>query len=487
MIYVLIYGFFILFASTAITYTMYARYDKEFRENNSQRSLYAPIINPIMLPTYLIIAGIISIVYPHGRYTVSSILGMCFGVFLHISVYYALLMILLPLFRKFISARACAVLWILPNMLYVTASFGSACMKPVFVIKTEGSFAKIAAFVWFIGFAAIMLWNMINHLKFRRSILKHAEKEETPEILSLWESIQQEFAVKKANYRIVRSEYVSTPLSIGLFKKSICVVLPDREYTDSELDLIFRHELIHILHGDCWMKVFLSLCTAICWFNPFIWLTKRKCAEDTERSCDELVLLEANAEERKQYAELILSATGDERGFTTCLSATAKSLKYRIKSIVKPRKTLIGGFTAGIILAVLLMTSGMTALAYGKTTVSDILFNGEPENYAVSNMGFDIASYDGFHFCQCNDEKALIEYLAGLEVYTLSGEYGFDEDGKEIVITFDKPNGGLVGLDVTEHYLSVTYFGEKITQAGFYIFDEIDWELIYSLTDFYHE
>lgn len=46
-------------------------------------------------------------------------LSMCFSIFLHISLYYTILTPLLPLIRRYISARACAMLWLLPNYLYI--------------------------------------------------------------------------------------------------------------------------------------------------------------------------------------------------------------------------------------------------------------------------------------------------------------------------------------------------------------------------------
>ena len=32
-----------------------------------------------------------------------------------------------------------------------------------------------------------------------------------------------------------------------------------------------------------------AFCTALCWFNPFLWIAMRKSAEDLELSCDELI------------------------------------------------------------------------------------------------------------------------------------------------------------------------------------------------------
>ena len=45
----------------------------------------------------------------------------------------------------------------------------------------------------------------------------------------------------------------------------------------------------------------------------------------------ETVLLDADSSVKRQYAGLLLKTAGDERGFTTCLSASAGALRYRLK------------------------------------------------------------------------------------------------------------------------------------------------------------
>ena len=47
----------------------------------------------------------------------------------------------------------------------------------------------------------------------------------------------------------MRSDAVTTPLSIGLYNRTTRIVLPMRAYTQEELSLILRHEIIHISRG----------------------------------------------------------------------------------------------------------------------------------------------------------------------------------------------------------------------------------------------
>ena len=99
---------------------------------------------------------------------------MCFDIFLHICLYYIVLIIALPFLRNHISARACAMLWLLPNYLYLTQQSYMRVPKPLITLHIPRIAVTVLALVWLVGFIAVWCWNIINHLVFRRRILKHA-------------------------------------------------------------------------------------------------------------------------------------------------------------------------------------------------------------------------------------------------------------------------------------------------------------------------
>ena len=118
-------------------------------------------------------------------------------------------------------------------------------------------------------------------------------------------------------------------------------------------------------------------CAAMCWFNPLMWIAMRKSADDMELSCDETVLLNADEATRKQYALLLLDTAGDERGFTTCLSATANAMRYRLRSVTKPKKRHSGALIVGAAFFILAMTSGYVALAFDGNSGAEVLYQSE--------------------------------------------------------------------------------------------------------------
>ena len=221
------------------------------------------------------------------------------------------------------------------------------------------------------------------------------------------------------------------------------MVLPPRTYTPDELHLVFRHEIVHICRRDSWNKFFLMFCTALCWFDPLMWMAMRRSAEDTELSCDETVLVDADDATRRQYAQLLLTTAGDGRGYTTCLSPAAASLRYRLRSVVAPRRRAAGDILVGLILFLLLSSFGYVALSYDERTGADIFFGGDPAGYTLHAVWRDGKLLD------CADPKALADHLSALSLARLTGNYDYrQQDRTTYIFYFDPPRTDMGSLCV---------------------------------------
>ena len=278
-------------------------------------------------------------------------------------VYFLLLLALLPLLRKWISARACAVLWLVPAFLsWQMHELLRALPLSRKTIYIPRSALPVFGAVWLAGFLAVGGYYLISHLRFRAWVKRNATVDLDTVARGIWNR-EREAMDYKRNVTLLRAD-VPAPFSMGRTNRSRCTVLPRRGYTPEELTMIFRHELHHLQRCDVDTKVFLCLCTAFCWFSPLVWIATRKAAEDLERSCDEIVAEGMDDLQRRDYARLLLDAAAPGRGFTTCLSAAAGTLRYRLKSIVERLPRARG--------TVLLMTAMfLCTLGYGTVSFSD--------------------------------------------------------------------------------------------------------------------
>ncbi len=463
----------------AASYLVYSRHRKEaeWESTDQKYPKYQPYISGYLLPLFLLAAALYALFYRTAR-AANLTLSLCFGVFLHITLYYAVLIFTLPLFRRTISARACALLWMIPNYLYIMSQSYMALPKPWLVISVSGNWVWILFSIWLAGFLAVLSWKTAEHLLFRRRILAGSVPASEPETLSLWEKTMADAGMKGTKFQLLVSPRAKTPLSVGLFRRSIKVILPAKDYCAEELELIFRHEAVHIAREDSWSKYFLVFCTAMCWFNPLMWAAMRKSAEDLELSCDETVLLEAEGDTRKKYAALLLDAAGEERGFTTRLSASAKSLRYRLKNIMNPAGRKSGAAAVGITFFVLCMTSGYVALAYGgKSGAERIYHHGDSRQCTVYGLSLSGDGYPADHETdyEITDTAAFHSYLSGLTLSELTGNYSFRASGTACIFRMDTPDDTLY-IILYDDVMEITPLPGS--PSYYYITGGTDWEYL---------
>ena len=180
---------------------------------------------------------------------------------------------------------------------------------------------------------------------------------------------------------------------------------------------------------------------------------------------------------------MLLQTAGDERGFTTCLSATAGALRYRLKNIMTPGKKRTGAILVGLTLFVLAMCSGYVALAYDAQPGTQRLFDGQDLN-AVTVTSVDLWNDPRGKDGTCMDEDALKDYLASLqpELYTEKlDEYASGEQ-RELTVMFDTPQGQLSVrlLDQAVH-ITRLWGGPDFHTDSYYLRTPTDWAYLDTL------
>lgn len=455
--------------------------DRAGREEH-ERPRFLPFGGYYYLPMMMLLYPILGVIVGGAQMAVQLTLCALMRVFLELGVYYVLLMAVMPWLRRWVSARVCAMLWLLPDWIYV---FVGRLDLPTdgkkLVLHAPGTLVYVLLAVWAVGAVGVMVWKIGSHLAFRRRILKNAVPVTDRQTLHVWEIELERAWIRKCKWKLVRSGVVTTPLSIGLYNRTTRIVLPMREYTQEELSLILRHEIIHISRGDPEAKLFLTFCTAMCWFNPLMWAAMRKSADDFELSCDESVLLDEPQPVRRQYAELLLQTAGDERGFTTCLSATAGALRYRLKNIMTPGKKRTGAILVGLTLFVLAMCSGYVALAYDAQPGAAHIFGGQDLS-TVTVRNVDPWNDPRGSQAVCLNEEALKAYLASLELELYTEEiHAYNEDERTIFIEFDSPQGYLSAA-LCDRAVQVTRSQNgETTGRDYYLKTPLDWDYLDTL------
>ena len=228
-------------------------------------------LDPSFLPLLLLII-LVMLGAMYGMDGVERFLSLSLDVMIVISVYFLLLIFLLPIFRRYFSARACATMWILPVFMFWQAHILiQNTPAPAFVIYIPSHILNVLFIAWVIGFVVVFVGKFISHFIFRYRVMSASIPVRDPETLALFDQ-----ELKQLEYyrpvRLVKSTAVTVPLSMGTTKRTRVTVLPNWDFTQQELQFIFQHEIHHIQRGDVSNKIFFAFCQALCWFNPLIWV-----------------------------------------------------------------------------------------------------------------------------------------------------------------------------------------------------------------------
>ena len=440
----------------------------------------APWVLPFMMAVYWLIMTL----FVGPALSTASLLELSLQLLVLLSLYFALLLLLLPLLRRTISARACATLWLLPVFLcYNLAVWQRTFVPPLVVLSIPNCLGPLLLGIWLTGAAAVALWYLISHLRFRRRLLKDAQPINDADVVNLWWDEQRQ-ALLKRHIRLLTSPTATSPLTIGLFNRTMCTVLPQRDYTLDQYQLIFRHELRHVQRMDISTKCFYLFCKALCWFNPLMWIAVRKASADLELSCDEMVVYDAEDDTRREYASLLLETAGDERGFTTCLSASASSLRRRLKGGMVPRERSSGTLALGLTMATLVLCSGLVWVTTVSGSAGELLFsNQEDVTFQSVWVTMDCGSVHSKEPSPAVSQ-ALLDELASLPVTRLSTGSTLPGSDSPRLSSFLHDGEHVQILALTDGLCSLTTLDDSKEVSILYRVDgPVDWEGLYALIE----
>lgn len=134
---------------------------------------------------------------------------------------------------------------------------------------------------------------------------------------------------------------ISSPFVMGFIKPRIYLPF---DIPGSERVYVIPHEMMHIRHGDLWVRP-LAL-TALClhWWNPLVWYGIHKMFQDMEMYCDEAAMEGKSLEARKEYSSAMLEFAVRQSAYTGALSFGQSDTEKRVRNILKNKKKSVWAF-----------------------------------------------------------------------------------------------------------------------------------------------
>ncbi len=92
---------------------------------------------------------------------------------------------------------------------------------------------------------------------------------------------------KNVAFRIAQNREITVPFLFGMWRPII--VLPEISFSEEEWYYILSHEMAHYYHRDLWLRFICEMLQVVYWWNPFVYLLRRRLVVFQERHIDAVI------------------------------------------------------------------------------------------------------------------------------------------------------------------------------------------------------
>lgn len=211
--------------------------------------------------------------------------------------------------------------------------------------------ADVAAMVWAVGLAALLLYAAVSWLRLRSRVST---------------------AVRLRD-NVYQSEFVSSPFVLGMFRPKIYLPFT---IDSADAEYVIAHERAHIARRDTWIKPIGYLLLCVYWFNPVMWLAYVLLSCDIEYACDERVVSAYTPTQRADYSEALLTCSVKRAHIAACPVAFGEaSVKDRVKRVLSYKKPALwiaaAAVAAVVVVAVCFLTDPVGEEGSGVQGISE--------------------------------------------------------------------------------------------------------------------
>ena len=270
-----------------------------------------------------------------------------------------------------------------------------------------------------------VLYIVFKYLEQKKRYMKLSTEEVPRKWRDRFCETKKQMRMGRWGIRLRFSRYCESPLAIGMFSPVIVFPVFSEDDDEESFDLMLRHELAHIKHGDLILKVIGLLTVAIHWFNPIVYFLFYELCNMSEVLCDESVVKRQPDSWRQKYSNLILFYAqkgngANHKSLWANLSgnAAASVLKRRVLEMKSNRKRNLA--VSLLLILVFSMTGTMMAFAYEPPTqmnlgnesfTLDIQINDGPVDLEIEDMPYDFFYIDeNGEACVLYDDEGITPY-----------------------------------------------------------------------------
>ncbi len=204
-----------------------------------------------------------------------------------------------------------------------------------FTVKRTDLFV-VAAVIWVSGIGIMLLYTAISYIRIYRRV-----KESAPlaDKVRVCDRIESPFILGVLRPRIYLPSDINTT---------------DREY-------VIAHEKAHIKRLDHIWKPLGFLLLSVYWFHPLLWVAYIFLCKDIEFACDEKVIKELGAEQKKTYSTALINCSVSRKMLSACpLAFGENGVTGRVKSVLHYKKPAFWVLVVSVLVCVIMAVCFLT-------------------------------------------------------------------------------------------------------------------------------
>lgn len=286
----------------------------------------------------------------------------------------------------------------------------------------------------FILYVSILLIKVINFILIDRKLDKYSLKIENKRLTKILEKEKCFLKINK-DIEIVSHEQVLAPAISGIISPRIYVCEGISKLDDSEIEMIFLHELCHLKNGDLHLNLLLNILKMVYFFNPIVIVLIDYIRKNIELINDEYVVDYLDNKNVKEYCNTLVKVLALSNGYYIAtalgISNGVKDLERRIKNI-KMSENFIKNKLITVLIVTVIVLGVTICFASDKvshepdTDVNDAnLSNIESDEYIAENMKL-VSPLDG-EIVITNDYSKRVHPISKKEIF----HTGIDIAGKK--------------------------------------------------------
>lgn len=242
--------------------------------------------------------------------------------------------------------------WISPKLEQQTPQMEEQVPTEETAALPTGSYRTLLRGIWGAGALAVGGYFLAVNLHFKRELrLKRRRWQVSGYLLPV-------YCVKELH----------SPCLFGLLRPAVYVTEPATE--DSQmLRHILVHEYCHYRQWDHLWSIVRTVCLAVYWFHPLVWVAAFCSRNDCELSCDELAVRKLGEPEKVAYGRTLLTLVNKRQHISafactaTTMGLSRNNIEKRIRFIIRSPKTAFPVLVAIVVALLGLISCTFTSTA----------------------------------------------------------------------------------------------------------------------------